>query len=484
MNHIMTENHRIVHLDLKGAPPKVEYYEQIFPLFKKFGATGLLLEYEDMFPYKRELAELANPFAYSKEGIAEILELAKNNGLIVIPLVQSFGHFEFVLKHEKFHSLREVPDYPMALCPSNPDSILAVTMMIDQVMDLHSGIKWFHIGADEVYHIGICERCKKRMGTEALTTQQLFFAHIRAVLMHIKKNYPSVIPIMWDDMMRCVELPILLESGLRDLVEPMVWHYLTSFVLPPDWWDRLSRVFPNIWVASAFKGATGSCVYTTNIMYHIDNQMAWLSVIEREKAKFKKIRGVALTGWQRYDHYAVLCELLPHAIPSLAVCLAVLNRGTFNADIHMDVTKQLQFHTTLPLNPFQCHEIPKCNFPGSSIYEGMFELLHLDAVYEDFLHSESRLTWLNDYFVKRNFTNPTHLEAILAQALKIHGNLRQLQAKLQQSLSQIYYVNTVEEWLGVFLNSKVDKMAGLIDDVKNQLKLGGTASRVKYMQLS
>lgn len=30
----------------------------------------------------------------------------------------------------------------------------------------------------------------------------------------------------------------------------------------------------------------------------------------------------------RYDHFSVLCELLPVAIPSLAVCLQALKNGT------------------------------------------------------------------------------------------------------------------------------------------------------------
>ena len=43
---------RIVHIDLKGAQPKIGYYEEFFKLIKQFGATGLLLEYEDVFPFQ------------------------------------------------------------------------------------------------------------------------------------------------------------------------------------------------------------------------------------------------------------------------------------------------------------------------------------------------------------------------------------------------------------------------------------------------
>ena len=55
---------RLVHLDLKGAPPIVKYYEKLFPLIKKCGATGLLIEYEDMFPYSGKLQDIAAHNAY------------------------------------------------------------------------------------------------------------------------------------------------------------------------------------------------------------------------------------------------------------------------------------------------------------------------------------------------------------------------------------------------------------------------------------
>lgn len=34
---------RIVHLDLKGAPPRVEFLKKLFPLLKNMGATGILI---------------------------------------------------------------------------------------------------------------------------------------------------------------------------------------------------------------------------------------------------------------------------------------------------------------------------------------------------------------------------------------------------------------------------------------------------------
>jgi hypothetical protein len=52
-------------------------------------------------------------------------------------------------------------------------------------------------------------------------------------------------------------------------------------------------------VASAFKGATGACINATNIMYHVDNHLTWLNVLDRIKSKFENIKGIAITDWQR-----------------------------------------------------------------------------------------------------------------------------------------------------------------------------------------
>ena len=43
--------HRIVHFDLKGAPPTMDYMKKVVRLSKQLGATGVLIEYEDMFPW-------------------------------------------------------------------------------------------------------------------------------------------------------------------------------------------------------------------------------------------------------------------------------------------------------------------------------------------------------------------------------------------------------------------------------------------------
>ena len=57
---------RLVHFDLKGAPPKIDYLKKVMDIAVKLGATGLLIEYEDMFPYEGVLEPLAAHNHYTK----------------------------------------------------------------------------------------------------------------------------------------------------------------------------------------------------------------------------------------------------------------------------------------------------------------------------------------------------------------------------------------------------------------------------------
>lgn len=63
------ETLRVVHLDLKGAPPKMHVLKTLFPLIAAAGANALLLEYEDMFPFEGMLRNASAKNAYSREEV-------------------------------------------------------------------------------------------------------------------------------------------------------------------------------------------------------------------------------------------------------------------------------------------------------------------------------------------------------------------------------------------------------------------------------
>lgn len=158
-DQFLSKLERIVHFDLKGAPPKPSFFKQFIPFIKQFGATGVLLEYEDMFPFEGDLANAKNGNAYSAEDVNMIIKLAKENGLKIIPLVQTYGHLEWLLKVEKFAHLREVSEYPQVITPCLDESYKVIFEMIDQIIKYHSDVTEFHVGCDEVYYKLVHEKC-------------------------------------------------------------------------------------------------------------------------------------------------------------------------------------------------------------------------------------------------------------------------------------------------------------------------------------
>lgn len=82
--------HRVVHLDLKGAPPKLSYIKTILPLIREAGATALLIEYEDMFPFWGPLKNISAKNCYTAQEIQKIQVLAAQNNLVKL-LVMYFS---------------------------------------------------------------------------------------------------------------------------------------------------------------------------------------------------------------------------------------------------------------------------------------------------------------------------------------------------------------------------------------------------------
>ncbi|XP_052740171.1 hexosaminidase D isoform X2 [Bicyclus anynana] len=444
--------HKIVHLDLKGAPLKLPFLEKVLFNIKKWGATGILVEWEDSFPYKGEIscigsiADASGDGMYTVDEVKQILRCAKENELEVIQLVQTIGHMEFVLKHPLYRRYQEKPRSPAVLCPSQQQGQELVRAMVLQALDMQPDAKYFHIGADEVWHSGVCVKCQLKAASSIYGKLSLYLEHVRDLAQFIKQQRPELTILMWDDILRTIYPEILQYYNLTDLVQPVVWDYNTkeNFLLNPQMWDIYRSQFPNVWVGSAFKGASGSCEVFPSTERYVSNQQAWIDEI----AKVNEINfvGVILTGWSRYDHFATLCELLPVSMGCLKHCLQSWdNRLDRSASQHV------------------IEILPPQDLPGREFANVMriFQLLRERG--EKLIRSDFVTTWLNPWQIDCGYTNPAQLEIIVNESVLVHRELTGYKELLLRHLSAVTGPRSTEEWVGTYVSPLLKRLTDLRD---------------------
>ncbi|KAG8454844.1 hypothetical protein GDO86_001167 [Hymenochirus boettgeri] len=209
----------------------------------------------------------------------------------------------YVLKHNHYKFLREVEQYPNSINPHREETMPLLKKILTQVLDMHPMASFLHIGADEVFHLGEGQDSKSWMNSNNGDLGKMFLNHIKVVADFLKRQYPDKYLIMWDDMLRKIDVETIKEAKISQYVSPVLWKYRPD-IRTEEIEQLLSRYqdcgFTSIWFASAFKGASEPDQIWTPIKMHMDNHLSWKKIIDSMN-KFPKIRysGIALTGWQR-----------------------------------------------------------------------------------------------------------------------------------------------------------------------------------------
>lgn len=226
----------------------------------------------------------------SRAEVAELMDYAHGLGFEIIPEVQSLGHVQWLtIAHPEIAEIapeeREIEDtrnederpvgvYHHCYCPSDERSYELLFDVMDEIIEVTRPERFVHIGHDEVYHIGLCERCRE------LPADVLFARDVKRIYDHLRSR--GLRTMMWSDMLQPVSqyrTPAAIKLIPKDIV-------MLDFI----WYFHLDKNIEENLYPEGFDVLIGN-LYSSHFPRYT------------ERARAKQLRGGAVSSWCEVNEY-------------------------------------------------------------------------------------------------------------------------------------------------------------------------------------
>lgn len=183
------------HLDMRIQVMSMDTLKSFALKLHRYGINTLIMEWEGTYPFEKHPL-IPNRYAYSKSQVISFIKYCNSLGIDVIPLQQSFGHVEYILRHDRYKDLREDQKDFSQVCPlqTKQDSAL-FTDLYTELASTHPS-KYIHIGGDETYLLGHDERCRLKAAQEGKS--KLYIDYIKLLCNIVIKLGKT--PVLWADI--------------------------------------------------------------------------------------------------------------------------------------------------------------------------------------------------------------------------------------------------------------------------------------------
>jgi len=205
------------HLDLRIQVMTMPALKAFALKLSQNGMNTLVMEWEGTYPFEKHPL-IPNRYAYSKQEIKSFIRYCDSLGIDVVPLQQSFGHVEYILRHQRYKNLREDQKDVSQVCPLETDGDKALfTDLYTELATTHTS-KYIHIGGDETYLLGHDAKCKAKAEKEGKS--KLYTDYIKMLCEIVIKLGKR--PVLWADI--ALKYPDAIKSLPKETVF-VDWNY-------------------------------------------------------------------------------------------------------------------------------------------------------------------------------------------------------------------------------------------------------------------
>jgi len=206
----------------RGQVSTIENFKRIIKFISEYKMNTYMPYMEDVIKFDSFPEIGVGRGALSKSEIAEIVKFADEHFIEVIPIFQTLGHFENILSQPEFIQYADFPG-AASLDVTNPNSYKFLKTMLLEVFDLFPS-KYFHIGADESYDVGL-GNSRKLLENSDLAA--IHADHYKKVYDFCKEHNKEV--MMYGDII--LSHPDILEQIPKDITI-VDWYYFPKFNYP------------------------------------------------------------------------------------------------------------------------------------------------------------------------------------------------------------------------------------------------------------
>ena len=183
------------HLDLRIQVMTPKALKAFADELSEMGMNTLVMEWEATYPFEKH-PTIANKYSYTREEVKDFIDYCDNLGIQVIPLQQSLGHAEYILRNPRYSNLKadrkDISQFnPLKISESRK----LFTELFSDMAAMHNS-DYIHIGGDETRILERCKGCKEKI--EEVGESKLYVDYMKMiaeVVLDLGKT-----PVMWADM--------------------------------------------------------------------------------------------------------------------------------------------------------------------------------------------------------------------------------------------------------------------------------------------
>ena len=281
------------HLDLRIQVMKMQALKGFVKSLSENGINTLLLEWEATYPFQQHRV-ISNQYAYSREEVRSFIAYCNQLKIDVIPLQQSFGHVEYILRHARYAQLREdEKDYSQVNPTKERECRALFADLYKDLISTHTS-QYIHIGGDETMLLGHSPASRKK--ADSLGMSRLYGDYIRMLcelVVSLGKR-----PIVWADI--ALKYPDALKNLPKETIF-LDWNYGWALDRFGDH-RKLQESGFEIWGAPAIRSGPDN-YFLASWRTHFNNIATFIP-----QARALNYKGMIMTSWSTSGVYSPIFE--------------------------------------------------------------------------------------------------------------------------------------------------------------------------------